>query len=236
MKQRSPEVAPVAAAPPPVEAERVFGPQLPVAQRYAELLVGPGVERGLVGPRETGRIWERHLLNCAVVAAAVPAGSVVFDIGSGAGLPGVAIAIVRPDLEITLVEPLQRRFDFLVETAQVLSLPRVHVLRARAEDVDPAGADVVTARAVAPLARLAAWCLPLLRPGGALLALKGARAAQELGDAEPELRNLGASSWRIERMGLDVLEHPTTVVVVTAGDQAARAPRATGAGAAKGRR
>jgi 16S rRNA (guanine527-N7)-methyltransferase len=214
----------------------VFGAALPEAVRYADLLVGAGVARGLIGPRETGRIWERHLLNCAVVGEGIPAGAAVCDVGSGAGLPGLALALARPDLSVLLVEPLERRAEFLQEAVDLLGLGRVRVTRARAEEMDALAADVVTARAVAPLAKLAGWCLPLVRPGGTLLALKGARAADELAAAESVLRRTGATAWRIQQMGLDVLEHPTTVVVVTAGDASARTTRATGAGAARGRR
>lgn len=214
----------------------MFGSALSLAVRYADLLAGAGVDRGLIGPRETGRIWERHLLNCAVVAEAIARGATVCDVGSGAGLPGLALALARPDLSVLLVEPLERRADFLQEVVEILGCGQVRVTRSRAEDVGPIGADVVTARAVAPLGKLAGWCLPLLRPGGTLLALKGARAADELVAAESVLRRNGATAWRIDRMGLDVLEHPTTVVVVTAGDPAARTARQTGAGAARGRR
>jgi 16S rRNA (guanine527-N7)-methyltransferase len=217
-------------------AARVFGAALPAAIRYADLLVGAGVDRGLIGPRETGRIWERHLLNCAVVAEAIPQGAVVCDVGSGAGLPGLALALARPDLSVLVVEPLERRAEFLLEAVELLGLGQVRVARKRAEEMDPLAADVVTARAVAPLGKLAGWCLPLVRPGGSLLALKGARAAEELAAAESVLRRTGATAWRIQQMGLDVLEHPTTVVVVTAGDLAATTARATGAGAARGRR
>jgi 16S rRNA (guanine527-N7)-methyltransferase len=214
----------------------VFGAALSDAIRYADLLVGAGVDRGLIGPRETDRIWERHLLNCAVIGEGIPAAAHVWDVGSGAGLPGLALALARPDLSLVLVEPLERRAEFLQEAVGLLDLGRVRVVRKRAEEMDPRGADVVTARAVAPLGKLAGWCLPLVRSGGSLLALKGARAAAELAAAESVLRRTGATAWRIQQMGLDVLQHPTTVVVVTAGDAAAPTTRATGAGAARGRR
>jgi len=204
----------------PPAAGRVFGERVPLAERYAELLVGVGVDRGLVGPHEADRIWDRHLLNCAVIASMLPPSAVVLDIGSGAGLPGLAIAIVRPDLEIVLVEPLKRRVDFLEEAVSVLELSRVRVQRARAEELGPARADVVTARAVAPLPRLARWCVPLVRPGGVLLALKGARAPAEVAAAEPELRRLGVAAWTIELVGADVLDDPTTVVRIVAGPAA----------------
>jgi 16S rRNA (guanine527-N7)-methyltransferase len=220
---------------PPDVAVRVFGSALSDAIRYADLLVGAGVDRGLIGPRETSRIWDRHLLNCAVVAEGIPPGASVVDVGSGAGLPGLVLALVRPDLSVVLVEPLERRAEFLQEAVDLLGLPQVRVTRARAEELGPIDVDVVTARAVAPLGKLAGWCLPLLRPGGTLLALKGARAADELAAAEPVLRRLGATAWRIAPMGLDVLEHPTTVVMVTAGDPVARTTGRTGVGKARGR-
>jgi 16S rRNA (guanine527-N7)-methyltransferase len=198
-------------------AAAVFGESLPLARRYAEVLATAGVERGLIGPREADRLWERHLLNCAVVADLFPAGASVCDVGSGAGLPGLVLALMRPDLDMHLVESLQRRADFLRETVSMLGLANVTVLRDRAENL--AGTlrtDVATARAVAPLDRLAGWCLPLLRPGGTLLALKGAKAAEELAAAEPALRKLGASEWGVEQVGAEVLADPTTVVRVTA--------------------
>jgi 16S rRNA (guanine527-N7)-methyltransferase len=221
---------------PPDVATQVFGSALPTVVRYAELLVGAGVDRGLLGPRETGRIWERHLLNCAVVAEGIAPDASVVDVGSGAGLPGLVLALVRPDLSMLLVEPLERRAEFLQEAVENLGLTQVRVVRTRAEELGPIAADVVTARAVAPLGKLAGWCLPLLRSGGTLLALKGARAADELTAAEPVLRRMGATAWRIAPMGLDVLEHPTTVVMVTAGDPAARTTGRTGVGKARGRR
>ena len=201
----------------PPAAERIFGAALPLAIRYAGLLVGAGVDRGLLGPREAERIWPRHLLNCAVVEKAVPADARLVDVGSGAGLPGLVLAVLRPDLSVTLVEPLERRAAFLREAVELLELGHVEVRRARAEELPAGLADVVTARAVAPLDRLAAWCLPLLAPGGRLLALKGDRAGAELADATPVLRRLGTTDATVRRMGLDVLDDPTTVVIVTAG-------------------
>src|SRR5690625_1728114 len=141
----------------PDGAADVFGAGLETARRYATLLAGPGVERGLLGPREVDRLWERHLLNCAVLAEVVESGERVVDIGSGAGLPGLALAIARPDLTVTLVEPLLRRSTFLGEAVAELGLP-VAVVRGRAEDAvvlaEVGGADAVTSRAVAPLDRL----------------------------------------------------------------------------------
>jgi 16S rRNA (guanine527-N7)-methyltransferase len=167
---------------PPGIAAVVFGARLPLAVRYAEWLAGAGVERGLIGPHETGRLWDRHLLNCVAAAALIPVGSSVVDLGSGAGLPGIVLAIARPDLTVTLVEPMQRRAVFLEVVVADLGLKTVAVRRARAEDLKKPrlDADVVTARAVAPISRLAALAAPLLRAGGQLLALKGAGIVEEL--------------------------------------------------------
>ena len=175
---------------------------MPLADRYAEVLRAEGLARGLLGPREADRLWERHLLNCLPLGELIPTAVSVADIGSGAGLPGVVLAIARPDLRITLVEPLLRRATFLSEVVDIVGLPNVEVVRSRAEDLPKGWAvDVVTARAVAPLERLAGWCLPLVVPGGALLAVKGERAAAELAEAEPTLRRLGASGWRVVDAG-----------------------------------
>src|SRR3954449_533182 len=145
--------------PSPPTAEGVFASRTALAERYAELLATDGVVRGLIGPREAPRLWERHLLNCAVVAEMIPYGASVLDVGSGAGLPGIVLAVARPDLSVTLVEPLARRTTFLTEAVDTLGLgTTVTVVRARAEEALRNGtptADVVTARAVAPLDRLA---------------------------------------------------------------------------------
>src|SRR4051812_18270942 len=165
----------------PPAAAAVFGDRLPLAVRYAKLLAGAGVERGLLGPRETPRLWERHLLNCAGLTELIEPGQQVLDVGSGAGLPGIVLAIRRPDLQVVLVEPLLRRATFLTEAVEELGLANVSVRRARAEDLAGViSAPVVVARAVAPVDRLGAWTLPLLLPGGRLLALKGEAAEGEL--------------------------------------------------------
>lgn len=196
----------------------VFGDRSGLAARFVGHLAGSGVERGLVGPREVPRMWERHVLNCAVVAELVPVGATVVDVGSGAGLPGLAMAIARPDVTVTLLEPLLRRVEWLDEVVADLELQRVEVLRGRAEEV--AGTrlwDVATARAVAPLRALAGLCLPLVRPGGQLLALKGRSVAEELEESSAALRRGGARSWEIRQCGGSLLAEPTTVVAVTAG-------------------
>jgi 16S rRNA (guanine527-N7)-methyltransferase len=195
----------------------VFGERLPLARRYAEHLATSGVERGLIGPREAPRIWERHVLNCAVVAGLVPDGARLVDVGSGAGLPGIPLALARPDTRVVLVEPLARRVDWLREVIVDLGVA-VEVERGRAEeDVVRRrweGADVVTSRAVAPLARLAGWCLPLLRPGGQMLAVKGAAVADEVERDAAAVRRLGGGIPRIERCGMGIIDPPSTVVVV----------------------
>jgi 16S rRNA (guanine527-N7)-methyltransferase len=167
---------------PPALAAKVFGSSLPLAVRYGAWLVGDAVERGLIGPHEADRLWERHLLNCVAVAALIAPGSSVVDIGSGAGLPGIVLAIARPDLRVTLVEPMLRRTAFLESVVADLGLTNVEVRRLRAEDLgkDHLAADAVTARAVARIDRLASLAAPLLGTGGALLAIKGAGVRAEL--------------------------------------------------------
>jgi 16S rRNA (guanine527-N7)-methyltransferase len=190
-----------------------------LAIRYASLLSTAGVERGLLGPREASRVWDRHLLNCAVVGELLPPAARVVDVGSGAGLPGLALACARPDLRVTLVEPLVRRVTFLEQAVTTLGLaPRVTVIRGRAEEPAVAGrvapADWITARAVAPLNRLAAWCLPLLDQGGFLLALKGRQAAAELAEHRAAIGRLGGTDGQVASCGVGLLASPTTVVVI----------------------
>ncbi|OBJ68149.1 16S rRNA (guanine(527)-N(7))-methyltransferase RsmG [Mycobacterium sp. 1274756.6] len=205
---------------PPEAAGAAFGDRLGIAERYAELLAGPGVERGLIGPREAGRLWERHLLNCVAVADLLEPGERVVDVGSGAGLPGLALAIARPDLSITLVEPLLRRTRFLQEAVEDLGVD-VAVVRGRAEE--PAvrervgGADVVVSRAVAALDRLTRWSLPLLRAGGRMIALKGERAADEVAEHRRGMIAQGAVDVRVRKCGEAFLAVPATVVVAVRG-------------------
>ncbi|WP_319448932.1 MULTISPECIES: 16S rRNA (guanine(527)-N(7))-methyltransferase RsmG [unclassified Mycobacterium] len=205
---------------PPPAAATVFGERLEQARRYAELLAGPGVERGLIGPREVDRLWDRHLLNCAAVAELVGDGERVADVGSGAGLPGIPLALARPALRVTLVEPLLRRADFLRETVAELGLSVV-VVRGRAEDRavrDELGEfDAVTSRAVAALDKLANWSLPLLRDGGRMLALKGERAEEEVAEHRRALSSLGAVDVKVVKCGVDYLNPPVTVVVARRG-------------------
>ncbi|MFE3452989.1 16S rRNA (guanine(527)-N(7))-methyltransferase RsmG [Nonomuraea sp. NPDC059194] len=205
-------------APPQIAREVFAGDAWDRARQFAELLAGPGVVRGLLGPREVPRIWDRHLLNCAVVAEAVPENVRLVDIGSGAGLPGLVLAIVRQDLSVTLLEPLLRRTVFLEECVAALKLDNVEVLRGRAEElVGKREFDVACARAVAPLDRLLKWSMPLLREGGELIAMKGERAAEELAEAEAQLRVSGARTAELISVGHGKVEPPATLVRVVAG-------------------
>jgi 16S rRNA (guanine527-N7)-methyltransferase len=203
----------------PPEAADVFGGALDQARRYAEMLATDGVTRGLIGPRETERLWDRHLLNCAVVAELLPERGVLVDIGSGAGLPGVVLAMLRPSLRVILLEPLLRRSVFLEECVAELALSNATVLRARAEDKAAAHieADIATARAVAPLDRLAGWAVRLLRPGGQLLAIKGQSADEEITAAQPVLSRLGVRSAEVLQAGHGRVVMATTVVRVVMG-------------------
>ncbi|MER6382223.1 16S rRNA (guanine(527)-N(7))-methyltransferase RsmG [Streptomyces sp. NPDC001118] len=230
--------------PAPEQAREVFGDRFADAVRYAELLAEAGVQRGLIGPREVPRLWERHLLNCAVLSEAVPEGVTVCDVGSGAGLPGIPLALVREDLNITLLEPLLRRTNFLTEVVELLGLDHVTVVRGRAEEVlgKLPPVHVVTARAVAPLDRLAAWGIPLLRPYGEMLALKGDTAEEELKAAATALSKLGAVETSILHVGEGVVDPLSTVVRVEVGESpggvrfAAKRAKAARAGRARRRR
>ena len=206
--------------PAPEVAGAVFGAALPVAERYVARLASDGVTRGLIGPREVPRLWERHVLNSAAVAEAVPEAARVVDVGSGAGLPGIPLALARPDLRMTLVEPMARRVEFLEEVVAGLGTPW-RVVRGRAEERSVVTAvgpvDVVTARAVASLPRLVGWCRGLLRPGAQLVALVGARAVAELPAMLPELEAAGMRDVHPRAVGADLGNAATTVVVMTRG-------------------
>ena len=202
--------------PPPVSAAGVFGPALATAEAFADILATRGVEQGLIGPREVPRLWDRHLLNCAVVAELIDGQcQTLVDIGSGAGLPGLVLAMVRPEVTITLLEPMERRCRFLAECATELGVANASVLRSRAEDAVRAGlprADVATARAVAPLPRLAELAVGLVRAGGMVLAIKGMTAREELENAAPVLRRIGAHGAEVVRAGQGKVVPATTVV------------------------
>ena len=202
---------------PPESASTIFGGALTAAVQFAELLAAVGIERGLIGPREVDRLWDRHLLNSAVVGERIPNGARVIDIGSGAGLPGIPLILARPDLDVTLLEPMARRVAWLEEVVQTVRLSAT-VVRGRAEEPEIkrqlAGADVVVARAVAPLDKLWGWTAPLLRQGGRLVALKGESAEAEVSRDGAAVRRAGGSVPVVERCGVDVLETPTTVIEI----------------------
>jgi 16S rRNA (guanine527-N7)-methyltransferase len=203
--------------PAPLSAREVFSRALPTAELYADLLTQEATVRGLIGPREVPRLWERHLLNCAVITDRMPEGSTVCDVGSGAGLPGLVVAIRRPDLFVTLLEPLLRRTTFLELAVSRMELDNVTVQRGRAEELHgDAVFDVVTSRAVAPMDRLARWSLPLVRSGGLFLAMKGSSAQEELDGAAQVLRRLGGVDAHVETVGEQWLTPPVTLVSVRA--------------------
>lgn len=207
----------MSAPPMPGVAREVFGDAAATAERYAELLAGVGVDRGVIGPNEVPRIWERHLLNSAVVAELVPRGCSLVDLGSGAGLPGMVLAMLLPDSEVVLLEPMLRRATFLEECVADLALGNARVVRARAEQMaGELAVDVVTARAVAPLDRLAALAAGLLKPGGIVLAVKGAKASAEVRDAKAALDRLGLRDAEVLVIGSGKVDPAATVVRLTA--------------------
>lgn len=208
----SPDVSRETPSAPPV-ARRVFSDALPKAERFAELLATEATLRGLIGPREVPRLWDRHLLNCAVITDLVDEGASVCDIGSGAGLPGLVMAIRRPDLRVTLVEPLLRRTTFLDEVVLGLGLENVKVVRGRAEELHGELVfDVVTARAVAPLEKLSRWALPLVRSGGQFLAMKGSSAEAEVAAASTTITRQHGTVQGVAEVGSGVVDPPVRVV------------------------
>lgn len=197
----------------PASAREVYGAAVGTIEAYASVLATRGVEWGLMGPREVPRLWERHVLNSAAISGLIPAGSTVVDVGSGAGLPGIPLAVLRPDLDLVLLEPLLRRADFLTETVAELGLSdRVRVVRGRAEEHKHVY-DVVTCRAVAPLGRLLGWTSRLFLPAGQLLAMKGSSAGDEVAGVAGELRRTGVAAQVLTVRAHDDSE-PTYVVRV----------------------
>ncbi|RDH75601.1 16S rRNA (guanine(527)-N(7))-methyltransferase RsmG [Mycolicibacterium moriokaense] len=222
---------------PPAEAAEVFGERLDAAEQYAQILAGAGVERGLIGPRETDRLWDRHVLNSAALAELLDPGEQIADIGSGAGLPGIPLALARPDVRVTLIEPLLRRSDFLREVVDDLGVD-VAVVRGRAEEQavrqQVGEMDAVVSRAVASLDKLTRWSMPLLRPGGRMLALKGQRADSELEEHRRVMESLGATGARVVTCGGDFLNPPATAVIARRRQSQQARGRSTGTGRSRG--
>ncbi|MFP7365354.1 16S rRNA (guanine(527)-N(7))-methyltransferase RsmG [Corynebacterium callunae] len=202
---------------PPAAAE-LFGDNLDKAIAYHESLASDGSIRGFIGPREVPRLWDRHILNCGVIGEAMDEGISVADIGSGAGLPGIPLAIARPDLKITLIEPLLKRSVYLNEVKEALGLDNVTVIRGRAEEKavrkQVGLVDVVTSRAVAPLGKLAGWSLPLTKIGGRMIAMKGSSVAEEIERDAKEIRKAGGADVAVFEVGAALLSEPTTLISI----------------------
>lgn len=195
----------------PAVAAQIFGSGIDKARAFTAALVADGETLGLLGPREYPKIWTRHVLNSAVVAELVPAGATVADVGSGAGLPGIPMAIVQPEAHFTLIEPMERRCEWMKQQVLALGLSNVTILRARAEEVGEVF-DIVTARALKPMPQLLEMCVPMTKHGGQIIALKGAKAADEIADSKRLINKLGIASFVIVFTGEQFLEEPTRVV------------------------
>ena len=199
----------------PKEAQEVFGEHIGQARQYFDLLVRDGDLLGLIGPRELPKLWSRHILNSAVVADLVEDGQLVADVGSGAGFPGIPMAILRPKVKFVLIEPMERRANWLADVVvPTLGLENVKVLRGRAEEAPLRNYDVTTARAVSALPKLLRMLVPLTAPGGQVLAMKGSKAQDEIEESRSLAKKLKLESFEIVTVGEDLLVDPTTVVRV----------------------
>lgn len=199
----------------PESAKGIFGPQIDKARAFAQKLANDSDDLGLLGPRELDKLWSRHILNSAVVSETIKAGDLVADVGSGAGLPGIPMAIALPEAGFVLIEPMERRSNWMLEVIEELGLTNVEVRRARAEEVLNQKFDIVTARAVAALDKLLRLTVHLLKPGGSLIALKGSKAAEEIEVARKLQKKLGIASFEIQICGEKFLAEPTLVVKTT---------------------
>jgi 16S rRNA (guanine527-N7)-methyltransferase len=199
----------------PESAKAIFGPQIDKARAFAQKLANDSDDLGLLGPRELDKLWSRHILNSAVVSETVKAGDLVADVGSGAGLPGIPMAIALPEANFVLIEPMERRSNWMLEVIEELGLTNVEVRRARAEEVLDLKFDIVTARAVAALDKLLRLTVHLLKPGGSLVALKGSKAAEEIEVARKLQKKLGIASFEIQICGEKFLAEPTSIVKTT---------------------
>ena len=199
----------------PESAKAIFGPQIEKARAFAQKLANDSDDLGLLGPRELDKLWSRHILNSAVVAETVKAGDLVADVGSGAGLPGIPMAIALPEAHFVLIEPMERRSNWMLDVIEELGLTNVEVRRSRAEEVLDLKFDIVTARAVAALEKLLRLTVHLLKPGGSLIALKGSKAAEEIEAARKLQKKLGIASFEIQICGEKFLAEPTSVVKTT---------------------
>ena len=199
----------------PKEAQEVYGEHIVQARQYFDLLVRDGDLLGLIGPREMPKLWSRHILNSAVVADLVEDGQLVADVGSGAGFPGIPMAILRPKVNFVLIEPMERRANWLADVVvPTLGLENVKVLRGRAEEAPLRNYDVTTARAVSALPKLLRMLVPLTAPGGLVLAMKGSKAQDEIEESKSLAKKLKLDSFEIVTVGENLLVDPTTVVRV----------------------
>lgn len=202
----------------PPSAKAIFGSRLNLAEAYASALARDSETFGLLGPRELPKLWSRHILNSAVVAEYISDSATVADVGAGAGLPGIPIAIARPDIQMTLIEPMERRSEWLVSIVKELGLENVKVVRARGEETTNLDIDVVVARAVAALAKLIGFTAPVLKGQGQILAIKGERVTEEMAEAKQLFAKFGITESDVVFAGEKLLEQPTRLARIRVGN------------------